>query len=219
MPEVPPPNLRGMGGGIHAAFLLGTGLLPAATRQGQGPPGRRTRAGVQVDPHALSVLAGSYPVQGVRLSPGTQQPWVIPAPQSCEGGLKNRKKTLTAPLRACVRLGMTLRRRVTCRHSHRLPQDLGLFLRQCLGARGVLRPSRPWFQNSRSLSIRDSRSYPSPGPLVVRFLLVARPYTAGAPAKHHAAIMGSQMAHPKEEVGTKGTMGCPYRWCIASHPV
>jgi hypothetical protein len=87
-------------------------------------------------------------------------------------------------------LGMTLCRRVTCRHSHRLPQELGLFLQQCLAARGVLPLSQLWFQNARSPSIRNACSCPSPGPLVVRFLLVAMPYTAGAPAKHHAAIMG-----------------------------
>ena len=46
-----------------------------------------------------------------------------------------------------------------------------------------------------------------------------KPYTEGAPAKHHTAIMGSQIAHPKEEVGTKGTIGFPYRWCMTSHPV
>ena len=55
--------------------------------------------------------------------------------------------------------------------------------------------------------------------LVVRLLRVTKPYTEGAPAKHHAAIMGSQMAHPKEDVGTKGTMGVPYRWCMTSQPV
>jgi len=46
-------------------------------------------------------------------------------------------------------------------------------------------------------------------PLVVRLLRVTKPYTEGAPAKHHAAIMGSQMAHPKEDIGTNGTMGFP----------
>jgi hypothetical protein len=57
---------------------------------------------------------------------------------------------------ALVRLGMTLRRRVTYRHSHRLSQALGLFLRQCLGARGVLHPSPPWFQNTRALRMRNA---------------------------------------------------------------
>jgi hypothetical protein len=36
-------------------------------------------------------------------------------------------------------------------------------------------------------------------------------YTEGAPAKHHIAITGSQIAHPSEEPGRKGTIGFPYR--------
>jgi len=47
--------------------------------------------------------------------------------------------------------------------------------------------------------------------------------TEGAPAKHHAAIMGSQIAQPKEEVGANGTMGfpkgdagCPNRYVISN---
>ena len=102
-PTCLPPNLRGVGRCIDPAGLLGPRLFPAATRCGQSPPGRRARSGVHVDPHAVSVLAGPHAVQGVRLSQCPQPPRVIPAPQSCAGVLKNRKKTLTAPLRACVR--------------------------------------------------------------------------------------------------------------------
>src|SRR6202035_1091285 len=32
----------------------------------------------------------------------------------------------------------------------------------------------------------------------------------GAPAKHQAAITGAQMAHPRDDVGSKGSRGCPY---------
>ena len=45
-----------------AACLLGAGLLPAATRQGQGAPGGRAGLSLQMDPYPLSVLAGSHPV-------------------------------------------------------------------------------------------------------------------------------------------------------------
>ena len=31
------------------------------------------------------------------------------------------------------------------------------------------------------------------------------------PAKHHTAITGSQIAHPNDDVGTKGMIGFPYR--------
>ena len=51
------------------------------------------------------------------------------------------------------------------------------------------------------LRMRNSCSYPSPGPLV-GLSLVARLYTKGPLAKHHAAIMWSQIAHPKEEAIT-----------------
>jgi hypothetical protein len=33
--------------------------------------------------------------------------------------------------------------------------------------------------------------------------------TDGAPTKHHAAITGSQIAHPNDDVATNGTMGFP----------
>ena len=61
--QVPPANVRRMGGGVDPAFFLGTGVLPAATRQGQSPSGRRTGPGLQMDPHPLSVLAGAHAVR------------------------------------------------------------------------------------------------------------------------------------------------------------
>ena len=99
-----PANVRRIGGGDDAACLLGAGVLPAATRLRQGPSGRRTGSGVQMDPYSLSVLAGAHAVRCVRLSPGASSPWLIADPKSCEGIVKNRKKTLTVPLRTCVRL-------------------------------------------------------------------------------------------------------------------
>ena len=42
--DLPPPNFRGVGRGIDPAFLLGTGLLPAATREGESASGRRAGA-------------------------------------------------------------------------------------------------------------------------------------------------------------------------------
>ena len=66
MPAVPPPNLRGMGGGIHAACLLGTGLLPAATR----PRAKPTRP-----PYARWRSSGSACSFGVgRSVPRTMSP-------------------------------------------------------------------------------------------------------------------------------------------------
>src|SRR5687767_10041210 len=56
-----------------------------------------------MDPYSLSVLAGAHALRCIRLSPSAQSPGLIADPQSCEGILNNRKKTLTAPLRACVR--------------------------------------------------------------------------------------------------------------------
>src|SRR5712691_3267993 len=56
-----------------------------------------------MDPYSLSVLAGAHPVRGIRLSPGAYSPGLIAAPTSGEGLLNSRTKTLTAPLRACVR--------------------------------------------------------------------------------------------------------------------
>ena len=41
----------------------------------------------------------------LHLSPCAQPPWFLPDPQSGKGGLKHGKKTLTAPLRACVGRG------------------------------------------------------------------------------------------------------------------
>src|SRR5262249_2561147 len=61
--HVPPANVCRMGGGVDPACLLGTGVLPAATRQGQDPSGRRTGPGLQMDPHPLSVLAGAHTVR------------------------------------------------------------------------------------------------------------------------------------------------------------
>ena len=120
VPALPPPSVGGGGGRIAPAFRLGAGLFPAATRQGQSPSGRRTGFGVHMDAYALSLLARSHPGRCVSLSPGAQASWLISHPQSGKGVLKHRKNTLTAPLRAWVRLGMTLYRRVTYRHSHRL---------------------------------------------------------------------------------------------------
>jgi hypothetical protein len=94
-----------MGRRIDPAFLLGTSLLPAATRQGESAPGGGARLGLQMDPHPLPLLARSPPIRGVYLSPGTPSSWFFADPKSGKGILKNRKKTLTAPLRACVRLG------------------------------------------------------------------------------------------------------------------
>jgi hypothetical protein len=36
-------------------------------------------------------------------------------------------------------------------------------------------------------------------------------YTEGAPVKHHRAITGSQIAHPRDDPGIKGTIGLPYK--------
>src|SRR5712691_13019696 len=54
-------------------------------------------------PHALSLLARAHAVRCVHLSPGAPSPWLIADSKSGKGILKNRKNTLTAPLRACVR--------------------------------------------------------------------------------------------------------------------
>src|SRR5262249_47615574 len=86
-------------------FLLGPSLLPAATRQGESAPGGCARLGLQMDPPPLSLLARAPPLRGVYLSPGTPAPWLLADPKSVKGVLNDRKKTLTAPLRACVRPG------------------------------------------------------------------------------------------------------------------
>src|SRR5262249_17560662 len=89
------------------AFLLGTRLFPAATRSGEGPSGRRVGSGMPMAPHPLSVLAEAHAVRGVCLSPSAPQPGGIIAPPPCPALLKNRKNTLTAPLRACVRFSQS----------------------------------------------------------------------------------------------------------------
>src|SRR5262249_18210299 len=61
--DVPAPHVRGVGGGIHTACLLGPSLLSAATRQRPGAPGGCTRLGFQMDPHLLSVLAGAHAIR------------------------------------------------------------------------------------------------------------------------------------------------------------
>src|SRR5262245_10842143 len=66
-----------------------------------------------MDPHPLSVLAGSHAVRCIPLSPGAQQSGYITTPKSCPSILKGRKKPLTAPLRACVRRGTELGCRTT----------------------------------------------------------------------------------------------------------
>src|SRR5262249_8922019 len=100
MPNVPAPNMRGVGGGIHAAFLLGSGLLPTATRQGQGASGGCACLGLHMEPYPLPGLAGAHPVQCIRLSPSAQTPQRPALAPPGEGLRKHRKKTLTAPLRA-----------------------------------------------------------------------------------------------------------------------
>ena len=103
--HIAPAHVRRMGSGVDAACLLGAGVLPAATRPRQGPSGRRTGPGVHMDPPPFSGLVGAHTVRCVRLSPGAAAPWLIADPPSCEGIVKNRKKALTVPLRACVRPG------------------------------------------------------------------------------------------------------------------
>src|SRR5262249_51604500 len=60
--EVPAANLCRVGSRSDPACLLGAGVVPTATRQGESAAGRRARSGMQVDPYPLSVLAGLYPV-------------------------------------------------------------------------------------------------------------------------------------------------------------
>jgi hypothetical protein len=104
---------RGLGRRIEPAGRLGTGLFPAATRAGASASGRCAGPRFALAPPPVAVLAGAYPLPGVRLAPGTQPPWVRPDPQACAGVLTHRKKTLTAPLRACVR-PCVLPQRWTC---------------------------------------------------------------------------------------------------------
>ena len=59
--NVPPTNVRGVGGGIDPACLLGPALLPAATRQGQSPSGGGTGLGVHMDPPPLSRVGRTAP--------------------------------------------------------------------------------------------------------------------------------------------------------------
>lgn len=58
-PQLPAPELRRVGRGNHPALVLGQSLLPAATRQGVGAPGRRARTRFQMDPDRVPLLAGS----------------------------------------------------------------------------------------------------------------------------------------------------------------
>jgi hypothetical protein len=100
-------------------------------RHGPGQDGRRTNGGPQGNAWAQQAAAffqisrairtrvcsarrrGSAAWSGVRPpGPGNAPwPWAVQArcQRRCEGGLKNRKNTLTVPLRACVRLGTHLR--------------------------------------------------------------------------------------------------------------
>ena len=131
--EVRAPNLCGVGRCIDPACLLGRRLLPAAARQGQSPPSRWTRPGMQMDPPPLSVLAGAHAVRCIHLSPGAQQSGCITAPKSCTSILKGRKKTLTVPLRACVRLVTRLRPRATGSNCCGYPRPSCLFIEQFPG--------------------------------------------------------------------------------------
>src|SRR5215510_4956893 len=74
------------------------------------PSGRCAGLGVPMAPYALSVLARAPAVRCSHLSPGAPAPGLIADPHSCADLLHTRKKTLTAPLRACVR------RRLSQRH-------------------------------------------------------------------------------------------------------
>jgi hypothetical protein len=38
----------------------------------------------------------------------------------------------------------------------------------------------------------------------------------GAPARNQNAIMASKIMHPKDDVGMKGQIGLPRRWCAMS---
>src|ERR1700757_3018890 len=91
-----------MGRGIDSAFVLGTSLLPAATRQGQSAPSGCASLGLQRDPYPLSLLARAPPVRCVSLSPGAPSSWLLADPNFGQGIVNNRKNTLTVPLRACV---------------------------------------------------------------------------------------------------------------------
>ena len=84
VPDLPPPHVWGVGGGIAPACLLGPGLFPAATRHGESPSGRRAGPGVHMDASALSVWARAHPLRCVSLSPGAQSPWFISTPTSCQ---------------------------------------------------------------------------------------------------------------------------------------
>jgi transposase len=63
VPDLPAPNLCRVGRADDQQIVLGGGLLSSATRERLFLPGRRTRPGLQVDPHSLPLLADTDPVQ------------------------------------------------------------------------------------------------------------------------------------------------------------
>ena len=97
-----PPGWR-VGRGIDPACLLGAGLRPAATRPGQGAPGRRARLGLPLDAPPCSGWAGAPARRCLRVSSSAHTPQCpTPAPRGT-WSLQRSQNTLTAPRRACVR--------------------------------------------------------------------------------------------------------------------
>src|SRR5262249_51994387 len=72
--DVPAPHVRGVGGGIPTAGLLGPRLCAAATRQRPGAPGGRARLSLPMEPPPLAVLAGASAGRCIRVSPSAQTP-------------------------------------------------------------------------------------------------------------------------------------------------
>ena len=97
-----PPFVEWAAAAIRHAFWAPV-YYPQQRDTGKAHPGAVRALAFQMAPPSLSLLATSHPVRGGHLSPGAPSPWLIADAKSGTGLLKNRKNTLTAPLRACVR--------------------------------------------------------------------------------------------------------------------
>ena len=80
LPQVPAPDVRGVGRPVHPALLLGQGILRAAAREGLLTPGRSARVGLQVDSNRVPLLARPYPVRRSHLPHRPKAPRLTPPP-------------------------------------------------------------------------------------------------------------------------------------------
>src|SRR5690349_1702451 len=63
-----------MGTSLHRVLRLGSRILRATAREGQAPQYRDPLAGIQMDPHSISLLENAYTIRRGRLSASAGYP-------------------------------------------------------------------------------------------------------------------------------------------------